>query len=85
MHQNLCQGHRATSIAKKIVATGIPSVFPAEVLNKDIGELMEMQHLLKNSKYSELWGKSYTKELSHLAQEGIPETNRTDTICIHKI
>jgi hypothetical protein len=49
--------------------------FPTEVLNavlnKDTGELMEMQQLLQNPKYSELWGKSYTKELGRLVQ-GVP-------------
>ena len=53
------------------------------VLNKDTGELMEMRHLLKNPKYSELWGKSYTKELGRLAQ-GIPGTKGTDTIVFIK-
>jgi len=61
--------------------------FPTEVLNavlnKDTGELMEMRHLLKNPKYSELWGKSYTKELGQLAQ-GIPGTKGTDTIVFIK-
>ena len=33
------------------------------VLNKDTGDLMEMQQLLKNPKYADLWGKLYTKEL----------------------
>ena len=44
---------------------------------------MEMRHLLKNPKYSELWGKSYTKELGRLAQ-GIPGTKGTDTIVFIK-
>jgi hypothetical protein len=61
--------------------------FPTEVLNavlnKDTGELMEMRHLLKNPKYSKLWGKSYTKELGQLAQ-GIPGTKGTDTIVFIK-
>jgi hypothetical protein len=39
----------------------------------DTGTLLvlEMQHLLVNPKYKELWGKSYTTELGRLAQ-GIP-------------
>ncbi len=41
--------------------------FPTEVLNavlnKDTGDLMELRQLLQNPKYSEVWGKSYTKEL----------------------
>jgi hypothetical protein len=50
------------------------------VLDKTTGHLMEMRHLLVNPKYKELWGKSYTKELGHLAQ-GIPAVNKgTDTI-----
>jgi hypothetical protein len=44
---------------------------------------MEMRQLLRNPKYSNLWGKSYTKELRHLAQ-GIPGTKGTDTIVFIK-
>ncbi len=53
------------------------------VLNKDTGELMEMQQLLRNPKYSNLWGKSHTKELGCLAQ-GIPGTKGTDNIVFIK-
>jgi hypothetical protein len=35
------------------------------VLDKTLGHLMEMRHLLIDPKYKELWGKSYTKELGH--------------------
>jgi hypothetical protein len=42
-----------------------------------------MQQLLRNSKYSDLWDKSYTKELGRLAQ-GIPGTKGTDTIVFIK-
>jgi hypothetical protein len=50
------------------------------VLDKTTGHLMEMRHLLVNPKYKELWGKSYTKELGHLAQ-GMPGVSKgTDTI-----
>jgi hypothetical protein len=46
--------------------------FPIEilnaVLNMDMGELLEMRHLLVNPKYKEVWGKSYTTELGRLAQ-----------------
>jgi hypothetical protein len=31
--------------------------------NNNTGKLMEMRHLLRNPKFTELWGKSYTKEL----------------------
>ncbi len=44
---------------------------------------MEMQQLLRNPKYSDLWCKSYTKELGRLAQ-GIPGTKGTDTIVFIK-
>ena len=44
---------------------------------------MEMRQLQKNPKYSELWGKSYTKELGRLVQ-GIPGTKGTDTIVFIK-
>jgi hypothetical protein len=50
------------------------------VLDMDTGKLLEMRHLLVNPKYKELWGKSYTTELGHLAQ-GIPGVSKgTDTI-----
>ncbi len=46
----------------------------------DTGKLLEMRHLLVNPKYKELWGKSDTTELSHLAQ-GIPGVSKdTNTI-----
>jgi hypothetical protein len=44
---------------------------------------MEMQQLLRNPKYSNLLGKSYTKELECLTQ-GIPGTKGTDTIVFIK-
>jgi hypothetical protein len=55
------------------------------VLDKTTGHLMEMRHLLVNPKYKELWGKSYTKELGHLAQ-GMPRVSKgTNTIVfIHR-
>ncbi len=60
-----------------------PSKFFNAVLNKDTGKLMEMWQLLRNPKYSNLWGKSYTKELGPLAQD-IPGTKGTDTIVFIK-
>ena len=60
-----------------------PTEFLNAVLNKDTGELMEMRHLMKNSKYSELWRKFYTKELGRLAQ-GISGTKGTDSIVFIK-
>jgi hypothetical protein len=44
---------------------------------------MEMWQLLRNPKYTNLWGKFYTKELGQLAQ-GIPGTNGMDTIVFIK-
>jgi hypothetical protein len=53
---------------------------PHTILDKTMGHLMEMRHLLVNPKYKELWGKSYTKELRHLAQ-GMPGVSKgTNTI-----
>ncbi len=49
------------------------------VLNNNTGELMEMRHILRNPKYTKLWGKLYTKELGGLAQ-GVSRTKGTDTI-----
>ena len=50
--------------------------FPLEMLNavldEDTGELMEYRALMKNPKYSKLYGQSYAKKLGRLAQ-GIPE------------
>jgi hypothetical protein len=60
-----------------------PTEFLNAVLNKDTGELMKMRHLMKNPKYSELWRKSYTKELGQLVQ-GIPGTKGSDTIVFIK-
>jgi hypothetical protein len=55
------------------------------VLDKTMGHLMEMQHLLVNPKYKELWGKSYTKELGHLAQGMLRVSKGTNTIVfIHR-
>jgi hypothetical protein len=44
-----------------------PIIMLNAVLNNDTGKLMEMHHLLRNPKYTELWGKSYTKKLERLA------------------
>ncbi len=54
--------------ASSLAQCKIPSKILNAVLSKDTGELMEMQQLLRNPKYSNLWGKSYTKELGRLAQ-----------------
>jgi hypothetical protein len=53
------------------------------VLNNDTGKLMEMRHLLRNPKYTQLWGKLYTKELGRLAQ-GVSGTKGIDTIVFIK-
>ena len=61
--------------------------FPTKMINavpnKDTRDLMIMRQLLCSPKYSDLWGKSYTKELGQLAQ-GIPGTKGTDTIVFIK-
>jgi hypothetical protein len=50
------------------------------VLDKTTGHLMKIWHLLVNPKYKELWGKSYMKQLGHLAQ-GMPGVSKgTNTI-----
>jgi hypothetical protein len=69
--------------ASSLAQHKFPSKILNAVLNKDPGELMEMRQLLRNPKYSNLWGKSYTKELRRLAQ-GIPGTKGTDTILFIK-
>jgi hypothetical protein len=51
------------------------------VLNNNTGKLMEMRHLLRNPKYTKLWGKLCTKELGWLAQ-GVSGTKGTDTIVL---
>ncbi len=60
-----------------------PIVMLNAVLNNNTGKLMEMRHLLHNSKYTKLWGKSYTKELGQLAQ-GVSGTKGRDTIVFIK-
>ncbi len=45
-----------------------PSDMLCSVLDKTMGHLMEIWHLLVNPKYKELWSKSYTNELGHLTQ-----------------
>jgi hypothetical protein len=69
--------------ASSLAQCKFPSKILNVVLNKDTGELMEMQQLLHNPKYSDLLGKSYTKELGCLAQ-GIPGTKGTDTFVFIK-
>ncbi len=49
------------------------------VFNNNTGKLMEMRHLLRNPKYTKLWGELYTKEFRQLAQ-GVSGTKGTDTI-----
>ncbi len=56
-----------------------PIVLLKAVLNNDTGKLMEMRHLLRNPKYTKLWGKSYTKDFGRLIQ-GVSGTKGTDTI-----
>ncbi len=60
-----------------------PIVMLNAVLNNNTSNLMEMQHLLRNPKYTKLWVKLYTKELGQLAQ-GVSGTKDTDTIVIIK-
>jgi hypothetical protein len=59
-------------------------LFPVGILNAvldmDTGKLLEMWHLLVNTKYKELWGKSYTTELGRLAQGISGVSKGTDTI-----
>jgi hypothetical protein len=50
------------------------------VLDKTVGHLLEMQHLLTNPKYKELWGKSYTKEIGCFAQGMLGVSKGTNTI-----
>jgi hypothetical protein len=57
-----------------------PSNMLHAVLEKTTGHLMEMRHLLVNPKYKELWGKSYTRELGHLAQDILGGSKGTNTI-----
>jgi hypothetical protein len=61
----------------------LPIVMLNAVLNNNTSELMEMRHLLRNPKYTKIWGKLYTKELGRLAQ-GVSGTKGTDTIVFIK-
>ena len=47
------------------------SEIAAAVLDGDTGELLEYRHLMKNTKYKEIWGKSFGNEVGRLAQ-GMP-------------
>ncbi len=60
-----------------------PIVMLNAVLNNETRKLMEMCHLLRNPKYTKLWGMSYTKELGQLAQ-GVSGTKGTDTVVFIK-
>ena len=61
-----------------------PADFLNSVLDKDTGQFMEMQHLLANPKYKDLWGKLYTTVLARLAQD-IPGVSKgTNTIVFIK-
>jgi hypothetical protein len=53
------------------------------VFINNTSKLMELCHLLRNPKYTELWGKLYTKEQGNLAQ-GVSGTKGTDTIVFIK-
>ena len=58
--------------------------FPIKMLNavlyEDTGELMEMRHLMKNSKYRELWAQSYGNKLGCLVQGMSYRVEGTNTI-----
>ena len=58
--------------------------FPIEminaVLNEETGELMEYLHIMKNSKYCQLYAKSYSKELVRLDQGFPGKAEGTNTI-----
>jgi hypothetical protein len=60
-----------------------PIVMLNAVLNNNTGKLMEMRHLLRDPKYTKLWGKLYTKVLGQLAQ-GVSGIKGTDTIVFIK-
>ena len=50
------------------------------ILDNDTGELMEYQYLMKKSKYRNLYGNSYAKEIGRLTQ-GMPgQVTGTNTI-----
>ena len=49
------------------------------LFNNNTSRPIEVRHLLRNPKYTKLWGKLYTKELGQLAQ-GVSGTKGTDTI-----
>jgi hypothetical protein len=67
-------------MARHIALWQFPSNMLHAFLNKTMGHLMEMRHLLVNPKYKDMWGKSYTKLLGRLAQ-GLPGVSKgTDTI-----
>jgi hypothetical protein len=56
-----------------------PSDMLHTVLNKTTGHFMEMQRLLVNLKYKELWGESYTKN-SDVLLKASPESAKVPTL-----
>ena len=53
------------------------------VLDMDTGTLLEIQHLLVDSKYTELWGNLYTTKLGCLVQDTPGVKKRHQYHCIH--
>ena len=69
-----------TMYPRKLVGCKLPLEMIKEVLNEEIGELMEYRQVMKNEKYRKLYEKSHPKELGRLAQ-GIPgQAEGTDTL-----
>ena len=65
---------------RKLARRKLPIRMINTILNKEIGELMEYQQVMKNPKYRRLYGTAYSKEMGRLAQ-GIPgQAEGTDTI-----
>ena len=63
--------HRQCVSPKHLASRRFPSDMLNAVLDNNTRELMEYRHLMKNSKYRNLYGNSYDKEIGRLTQ-GMP-------------
>ena len=55
------------------------SWFAGAIVDPTTGKQMEYKDLINNKQYTQVWTKSFTKELAQLAQ-GLKNINQTDTI-----
>ena len=65
---------------KHLASLDFPVKMINTLLNEETGKLMEYRHIMKNTKYRQLYATFYSKELGRLAQ-GMPgKAEGTNTI-----